>query len=152
MKILCACCQKKLTQDLYYVKAKYDRDGYLKRSKNIYKEQDEYFHGKSIKKGLFFITKEIPAYSWTDCDVWGDDYEMYNGYHQVIPKLKPKIVISKDSFLEGVIPPNPKNCCCNWGDVSLVCECGHKLGMMYFDCHQDGSAHFDIKSVIRCYK
>lgn len=151
MKIACSSCKNLLTMDLYPVKASYDSYGYLIATKKLFNERKEYFHGKVIKKGIFFLTKEFPAYSWTDEDVYGDDTDSYTGYHSVIKKEKSKIVVSKDSILEGVIPPNPTNCCCNWSSKPLICKCGKQLGFMFLDCYEDGSVRFDLKSIDRVY-
>ena len=59
--------------------------------------------------------------------------------------------MSKNSVINGVIPLNPINCCCNWSCKPLICECGNEVGIMNLDCYEDGAIRFDLKSVIRSY-
>ena len=156
MKLSCQKCNKELTSDLYPVKMEYSYCGYYKKSKKIFQEPYRYFQNETFKKGIFFITKEEPAQSWTDLDIWGEEQDIpeeEKGYHSVIPRKLPEIVVGMQSILEGVIPVEVGTVgCCNWFNTPLVCRCGQKLGTMNLDCMEFGGIYFDIKKVRRVYK
>jgi hypothetical protein len=106
-------------------------------------EQDGYWETK-MREGIFYISKKESA--------WSNKYDD-NMPAQIIPESKPKIVVSKESILDGVIPPfNTGYGCCDYSlGEPLKCSCGVVLGGMYLDCYEDGCVKFDIKKVNRVY-
>lgn len=157
MKLKCATCKTLLTKDLRPIKVKWNTQGYIFNKWQVFdlelskyydpEEEDcpiEYEYG-NMKTGIFFITKK-EYYNHKPID------SGISGLYQII-KHTPKIVVSGYDILEGFIPPNPKNCCCNWSYEPLYCtNCNSKLGYMHLDCYEYHSVRFDIDKVDRSYE
>lgn len=159
MQVCCSKCKKMLTKDLYFVKLKYQKQSdYFSITNDLFVEEMEerkYAQNVSLKKGVFTLTKEKPAYNWKALDVWGDYDEIPDtskSYLRVIKKEKSVMLISHVSFLDGIIPKNPTGCCCNWSYKPLICECGNKLGIMHLDCNEFGAVHLDLNKIDRVYQ
>ena len=161
MQVCCSKCKKTLTKDLYFVKLKYKKHNdcffSFKLTKDLFvteMKERPYAQCHSLKQGLFTLTKETPAYNWTASDVWGDFDDIPNeskSYFKVMKKEKSVMLISHVSFLDGIIPKDAKNCCCNWTSQPLICSCGNNLGMMYLDCYEFGAVHLNLNKIDRFY-
>ena len=152
MKLKCSKCNTLLTQDLYYQKVSFDKQGYLTRGSlsKIHTPDHGISYSQSdfrMKKGVFYIRKASPAYN-RDFEVHGIE-----GYFQVVKASEGRLVMGERSFLEGVIPLFKRgHGCCNYNmGEELFCECGNLLGEMYLDCFEAGSVVLRDGGVRRCY-
>lgn len=160
MKLLCK-CGKCLTEDLYQINPKYNKDGrttnnrmFNKGTKEIIeytnlkgeKCEDVWYERGKFKKGIFVNFRAFK-------ENWNRSEHDISGYMIVLKKPK-RIGVSPKSIIKGIIPTFKSGYgCCNWsGGQELYCpDCNNLLGYMFLDCYEDQVVEFLDKSVIRYY-
>lgn len=161
MKLHCR-CGKCLTEDLYPVNPKYDKQGRTTNNKMFEKSIEEecyttnengdpvqeiYTHHGRFKKGIFV---KLRSHKYN----WHAGMSGIEGYFVVVKKPA-RIAVPENSILQGIIPPFKSGYgCCNWGmGQELFChECSALLGELHLDCYEDGVVEFLEKAVVRNYK
>lgn len=149
MKLHCHKCKKQLTESLVYVPlnmARFNGVDVLLNEKSIFDHWEYEDHSEiKMKKGIFFISKEKPAFM----NKYADDEPA-----QILPKLKPMLVVGKKSILSGVIPEFKQGFgCCDYSfGEPLLCVCGTHIGSMFLDCYEYEYVEFYPKKVDRNYK
>lgn len=161
MKLHCR-CGKCLTEDLYPVNPKYDKQGRTTNNKMFEKTKEvKYYdtneegdpvqevyesHGR-FKKGIFV---KLRSHHYN----WNFDHSGIKGYFAVIQKPE-RIAVSENSILSGIIPPFKAGYgCCNWSmGHELFCpDCQNVIGGLHLDCYEDGVVEFLERAVVRNYK
>lgn len=156
-------CKTTLIKDLRPVKVKFDKEGYIFNKWQVWSRIPDKYHDPEIdgeiiplvygnmKEGIFYQSKKEV---WNNkIEPWGDEDDTQVGNYLRVITLSPKIVISGDSLLDGVIPPFQEGWgCCNWSSGRLHCPtCNIEIGIMHLDCYEDYSVRFYVKKVERCY-
>lgn len=149
MKLLCRGCEKPLTENLYYASTAWRMDSFMdmslvKPTKVYAYSNDGLPNDREVKRGLFFVTPTTPKQN----HIFSDDEPTI-----IIPKKHPRIVVSRHSILDGIIPKFiDGGGCCDWSmGHPLKCSCGIMLGGMRLDCYESNSVHFNPRNVTRSY-
>lgn len=156
MKFACNKCKTIFTNDIRPVKVKRDQQGYITNLYDVYykvvnkyydSEEDEKVYG-NFRKGIFYLSK---GYTCNN-DISADECPSQIGKYFRVIKKPSEYIMSAEDLVEGTIPPNPKNCCCNWSSHLFECKsCGEYLGLLHLDCYEDYSVSLNVKKVERVY-